>query len=126
MLGKALVILVRTERPHLRPRVLFGWAALNSLFSSDLATEMDECNTGIRQATTDISTSLEKLSNDHRNPEAKQSILEAGKAIMKYMVRLLQLNDLFEITVLLKQVRSTFVMKSPTPSLNLSLHPPNL
>ena len=70
-----------------------------------MAKEMEECSDGIRQATADVTEGIDKLADDHRNQDAKQQILDAGKAIMKFMVRLLQLNDLYEVNLLLKQVR---------------------
>jgi hypothetical protein len=71
-----------------------------------MADEMKECNTGITDATNDIIDSVKVLTKKMDDADAKQKILEAGKGIMKFMVRLLQLNDLYEITLILKQVRS--------------------
>lgn len=66
---------------------------------------MTECNNGIKSASADVQQSVNTLSNSLEDADAKSTLLDAGKGIMKYMVRILQLNDLYEVTVILKQVR---------------------
>lgn len=71
-----------------------------------MAKDMQEASDGIREAGQDIVEAVAVLQKDDKSTEAKTRILDAGKAILKHMVRLLQLNDLYEVTVILKQIQA--------------------
>eukprot|EP01122_Echinamoeba_exundans_P008589 TRINITY_DN2874_c0_g1_i1.p1 TRINITY_DN2874_c0_g1~~TRINITY_DN2874_c0_g1_i1.p1 ORF type:complete len:1071 (-),score=258.53 TRINITY_DN2874_c0_g1_i1:58-3219(-) len=70
-----------------------------------IADEMQQCNDGIRTAANDVEESVKTLASQLDDADAKATLLDAGKGIMKFMVRLLQLNDLYEVTVILKQIQ---------------------
>lgn len=71
-----------------------------------MVKDMQEASDGIREAGQDIVDAVAVLQKDDKSTEAKSRILDAGKGILKHMVRLLQLNDLYEVTVILKQIQA--------------------
>jgi hypothetical protein len=71
-----------------------------------MAKEMQEACDGINEASKDAVDAVAALGKDEKSMDAKNRLLEAGKAILKHMVRLLQLNDLYEVTVVLKQIQA--------------------
>lgn len=71
-----------------------------------MAQDMEKACAGISEASKDAVDAVATISKDDKNSEAKARLLDAGKAILKDMVRLLQLNDLYEVTLILKQLQA--------------------
>jgi flagellar hook-associated protein FlgK len=69
---------------------------------------MSEACSAINQAAQQILEAANELMQDPMRQAAKQNILDAGKNIMKAMVRLLQFNDIYEIVMILRQVHQFF------------------
>jgi hypothetical protein len=65
---------------------------------------MSEACEVINQSSQQILDAANELMQDPMRQIAKQNILDAGKNIMRAMVRLLQFNDLYEIVMILRQV----------------------
>jgi hypothetical protein len=70
-----------------------------------MATKMQEAGALIAKATQAIIDAATELSVDFFKQSAKQNILDAGKDILKGTVRLQQFYELYEIVVILRQVR---------------------
>jgi hypothetical protein len=68
------------------------------------ADKMSEACNAINQAAQQILEAANELMQDPMRQTAKQNILDAGKNIMRAMVRLLQFNDIYEIVMILRQV----------------------
>lgn len=82
---------------------------------------MQEACDGITEAGKDVVDAVAVLGKDEKSTEAKNRLLEAGKAILKHMVRLLQLNDLYEVTVILKQIQAVRQMLATRDNRNFSV-----
>jgi hypothetical protein len=76
---------------------------------------MQQCNDGIRTASIDVEESVKTLAAQLDDADTKATLLDAGKGIMKFMVRILQLNDLYEVTVILKQARHATLLSRRLP-----------
>ena len=74
------------------------------LKNEKIANEMSACQQSLSDATKAIEEVSVVLSLNPHNKEAKESILKNGKVVMKSMVRLIQLNDLYEVTLILKRI----------------------
>lgn len=73
----------------------------------DMADKMEKCAAGLIESAEELSEAAVTLYNDFYDQNAKRQLLDAGKDIMKLMVELLQLNDLYEVAILLKHIQTT-------------------
>jgi ribosomal protein S21 len=88
--------------------------------SPEMAEKMVEACKAINQAAQQILDAANELMQDPLRQVAKQSILDAGKNIMKAMVRLLQFNDIYEIVMILRQIE---IIRKREAELNDPLFP---
>lgn len=71
-----------------------------------MAGKMNDCANGLLEASEDLEKSAVSLAENFYDVEAKKLLLDSGKSIMKFMVQLLQLNDLYEIAIILKTIQT--------------------
>lgn len=79
-------------------------AKWKDLGSDEMAAKMQASIDGLRTCVKAIADACIGIQKDPSNPAPKAAILDEGKDLMKWMVSLLQFNDLYDVMVALKQV----------------------
>jgi hypothetical protein len=80
-----------------------------------MADKMQESIDGMTGCVNSLAQACKDLSMDPHNPEYKNTILEDGKDLMKWMIGLLQQHDLYGVMLALKYVSIPAVQFLTTP-----------